>query len=124
AILSDIIIVDQVIKRKLITKLNIEETELVITYVNKIHKYGEKTLYWTSFIVMITAINEFPHLRILIFGGMAAVFAFRTIMKWIVTRESKTYILSSITCVLFILGSVTYGVTDYLHVMEAIVYYR
>src|SRR5699024_11993892 len=94
-------------------KLNIEESDLGKKYVNKLHKYGEGILYWISLIVIMIAVNEFPHLRILIFVGMTAVFAFRTIMKWIYARESKTYLLSAITCVLFILGSVIYGVIDY-----------
>ena len=116
-ILIAILLLDQIINRKLITKLNIEESELDKKYVNKLHKYVEIILYWTSFSVMIIAITEFPHLRILIFVGMAAVLAFRTIMKWMFTRESKTYLLSAITCVLFILGSVTYGVIDYFNVI-------
>ncbi|QUW22682.1 DUF4181 domain-containing protein [Sporosarcina sp. Marseille-Q4063] len=116
-ILIAILILDQFINRKLITKLNIEESELDVKYVNKLHKYGERILYWASFIVMIIAINEFPRLRILIFVSMAAVFAFRTIMKSIFTRESKTYLLSAITCVLFILGLVIYRVTDFFNVI-------
>ncbi|MFD1363264.1 hypothetical protein [Lentibacillus salinarum] len=36
-------------------------------------------------------------------------------MKWIYQKESKTYLLSAITCVLSILGLVTYGVTDYFN---------
>ncbi|HLR52486.1 MAG TPA: DUF4181 domain-containing protein [Candidatus Avamphibacillus sp.] len=114
-ILIAILILDQFINRKLVTKLGIEESELGKKYVNKLHKYGERILYWTSFIVMIIEINEFLNLRILIFVGMTAVFAFRTIMKWIFIRESKTYLLSAITCVLFILGSVIYGVADYFN---------
>lgn len=116
-ILIAILILDQLFNRKLIKELNIEESELDEKYVNKLHKYGERVLYWTSFIMMIIAINEFLHLRILIFVGMAAVFAFRTIIKWTFTRESKTYFLSAITCVLFILGTVVYGVTDYFNVI-------
>lgn len=116
-ILIAILISDQFINRKLITKLNIEDSELDKEYVNKLHKYVERMLYWTSFTLMIKAINEFLHLRILIFVGMAAVFAFRTIMKWIFTRGSKTYLLSAVTCFLFILGSVTYGVIDYFNVI-------
>lgn len=112
-----ILILDQFINRKLIKKLNIEDSVLDEKYVNKIHKYFERILYGTSFIVMIIAINEFLHLRILIFVGMVAVFGFRTIMQWMFTRENKTYLLSAVTCVLFILGSVTYGVTDYFTVI-------
>jgi len=97
--------------------LNIKDSELEKKYVNKLHKNVERLLYSTSFIVMIIAINEFLHLRLLIFVGMASVFAFRTIMKWIYTRESKTYLLSAVTCGLFILGLVTYGVTDYFNVI-------
>lgn len=115
-ILVAILILNIFINRKLIKKLNIEDSELDKKYVNKLHKYVEGILNWTSYIVMIIAIIDFPHLKILIFVSMTAVFAFRTIMEWIFTRESKTYLLSAITCALFILGSVTYGVTDYLNV--------
>src|SRR5699024_10537378 len=52
-ILIAILILDQFINRKLVTKLGIEESELGKKYVNKLHKYGERILYWTSFIVMI-----------------------------------------------------------------------
>lgn len=114
-ILFAILVLDQFINRKLIKKLNIKRSDLGKKYVNKLHNYGEGILYWASFIVMIIAINELPYLRILIFVGMTALFAFRTIMKWIYVRERKTYLLSAITCVLFILGSVTYGVTDYFN---------
>ncbi|WP_212927967.1 DUF4181 domain-containing protein [Oceanobacillus sp. J11TS1] len=44
-----------------------------------------------------------------IFIGMAVMFAFRTIMKWTFARENKTYLLSAVTCGLFIIGSVVYG---------------
>ncbi|WHX28115.1 DUF4181 domain-containing protein [Virgibacillus halodenitrificans] len=108
-ILSVILVLDQLINRKLIKKLSIEESDLGKKYVSKLHKYGEGILYWTSFIVMILTINEFPHLRIFIFIGMTILFAFRTIMKWVYARERKTYLLSAITCVLFILGSISYG---------------
>ncbi|MYL46395.1 DUF4181 domain-containing protein [Virgibacillus halodenitrificans] len=114
-ILFLILVLDQLINRKLIKKLSIEESDLGKKYVSKLHKYGEGILYWTSFVVMILTINEFPHLRILIFVGMTILFAFRTIMKWVYARERKTYLLSAITCVLFILGSVTYGMIGYLN---------
>src|SRR5699024_12460084 len=119
-ILIAILILDQFINRKLVTKLGIEESELGKKYVNKLHKYGERILYWTSFIVMIIEINEFLNLRIFIFVGMTAVFACRTIMKWIFIRESKTYLLTALTCVLFILVSVIYGVADYFNFIYAI----
>ena len=107
-ILIAILILDQIINRKLIRKLNIKESELDKKYVSKLHKYVETILYGTSFIVMILAITEYPHLRIFIFVGMTVVFAFRSIFKWIFTRESKTYLLSAITCTLSILGLLTY----------------
>jgi len=112
-----ILILDQLINRKLIKKLNIEDSDLDLKYVNNLHKYVEGILYWTSFSVMIIAVLEILHLRILIFVGMAVVFAFRTIMQWIFTKESNTYLLSSITCVLFIIGSVTYWISDYFNVI-------
>lgn len=68
-------------------------------------------------ILMIISINEFPDLRILIFVGMVAVFAFRTIMQWIFTKEDKTYFLSAITCGLFTLGSVVFGITNYFNLL-------
>ncbi|AIF45280.1 DUF4181 domain-containing protein [Virgibacillus sp. SK37] len=114
-ILLVIFVLDQFINRKLIKNLNIEESDLGKKYVNKLHKYGEGILYWTSFLVMILTINEFLHFRILIFIGMTILFAFRTIMKWVYEKERKTYLLSAITCVLFILGSVTYGMINYFN---------
>ncbi|MFD1361718.1 DUF4181 domain-containing protein [Lentibacillus salinarum] len=117
AIMIAILVLDHFINRKLITKLNIEESDLGKTYVNKLHKYGEGILYWTSFIVMIIAISDFKYLRIFIFIGMTVVFAFRTIMKWIYAKENKTYLLSATTCALFILGSVIYGVTTYVNII-------
>ncbi len=116
-ILIAILVLDQFINRKLITKLNIEESDLGKKYVNKIHKYGERILYGFSFIVLIIAMNDFPHLRILIFIGMTVLFAFRTGMEWIYARESKTYLLSAITSVLFILGLVIYEVTNYFNLI-------
>ncbi|MFD1928928.1 DUF4181 domain-containing protein [Sporosarcina siberiensis] len=97
--------------------MNIEETDLDKQYVNKLHKHGEIILSGTSIILMIILVTDFPHLRILIFVGMVAVFSFRTIMQWIFTKEDKTYILSAITCVLLILGLVTYGTTNHFNLI-------
>ncbi|WP_339229305.1 DUF4181 domain-containing protein [Oceanobacillus sp. FSL K6-2867] len=113
-ILFSILILDQFINRSLIKKLHIEKAELESKYVNKLHKYGERVLYWSSFIVMIISIQEFHHLRLFIFIGMAILFAFRTIMKWNFMKESKTYFLSAVTCGLFIAGLIVYGVTHYV----------
>ncbi|WP_445326988.1 hypothetical protein [Sporosarcina sp. FSL K6-1508] len=38
--------------------MNIEESELDKIYVNTLHKYVERILSWTSFIVMITNVNQ------------------------------------------------------------------
>ncbi|GAA0416049.1 DUF4181 domain-containing protein [Agaribacter marinus] len=117
SILIAIFILDQFINRSLIKKWDIEIPELERKYVNKLHKYVEKILYCSSFIVMIIAINEFSHLRIFIFISMAVMFAFRTIMKWTFTKESKTYLLSAVTCGLFIVGSIVYGLTHYNEIL-------
>lgn len=112
-----IFILDLLINRKLIKKLHIEQSDLDKEYVNKLHKYGERTLYWTSIIVLIITVSDFPHLRILVFVGITASFAFRMIMQWIYTKEAKTYFLSAVTFVLFTLGSVTYGITSYFNII-------
>lgn len=117
SILFVMIIIDQFINRKLIKKLNIEEPALDEKYVNKLHKFVERILYLSSYIVMILTVNEFPHLRIWVFLGLSAVFGFRTIMEWNFKRGSKIYLLSAITCGLFILGAITYGTIDYFGVI-------
>lgn len=117
AILLIIFILDLLINRKLIKKLHIEQSDLDKEYVNKLHKYGERTLYWTSIIVLIITVSDFPQLRILVFMGITASFAFRMIMQWIYTKEDKTYFLSAVTFVLFTLGSVTYGITSYFNIL-------
>lgn len=94
--------------------MNIKESELDKKYVNKPHKYFEITLYGIIVYVLMLALNQFLYLRMFIFVGMAFLFAFRTIMIWVFDRESETYILSAITCILFILESITYGVTEYV----------
>ncbi|MFD1412264.1 DUF4181 domain-containing protein [Oceanobacillus jeddahense] len=60
--------------------------------------------------VMVIAVYDFPNLRIWIFISMTAMFAFRTIMRWIFTRENKAYLTSAITCGLFIMGAIAYSI--------------
>src|SRR5690625_6915948 len=66
-ILISILVLDHFINKSQIKKWDIEVPELKSRYVNKVHKNGEKILYWVSMIVMILAITEFHHLSILIF---------------------------------------------------------
>jgi hypothetical protein len=112
--MAGILILDQLINRRLIKRLHITEAELEKKYVNNPHKYGEKLLYSISFIVMFFAIYEFHQLRIFIFIGMAALFAFRTLMKWKHAEGNRSYILSSVTCGLFVVGAVVYAVSHVL----------
>ncbi|MFD2629938.1 DUF4181 domain-containing protein [Oceanobacillus kapialis] len=114
-ILICILVLDHFINRRLIKKLPIERSTLEneSKYVNKQHKYGENILYWSSYIVMLFSILEFPSLRIFIFIGVGLVFEFRTYMKWKFTREKKTYLLSAVTCGLFLIGSIVYALLDY-----------
>ncbi|WP_228552403.1 DUF4181 domain-containing protein [Gracilibacillus salitolerans] len=62
---------------------------------------------------MILSISEFHHLRLFIFIGPGIMLAFRTIMKWKFAKQNKTYLLSAITCGLFIIGSIVYGSKHY-----------
>jgi len=113
-ILISILVLDHFINKSQIKKWDIEVPELKNRYVNKLHKYGEKILYWVSMIVMILAITEFHHLRILIFISPGIMFTFRTIMEWIFAKDNKTYLLSAVTSGLFIIGSVVYGILQFL----------
>lgn len=108
-ILIVILVLDQLINRSLIKRENIEVNDQETKYVNMWHKYGEKITYWVTFILMIISINDLHHLRFIIFLGPAILFAFRTFMEWNFARQNKTYLLSTVTFVLFIIGSIVYG---------------
>ncbi|SDN65279.1 DUF4181 domain-containing protein [Alkalicoccus daliensis] len=112
-IIISIVILSIFINKKLINMEYIKESDLKNDYVNKLHKYVEKVLYIVNFIVMILAITDFHHLRPLIFIGPCIMYAFSTIMEWKYARSSKTYYLSAVTCVLFMIGSIIYGVIHY-----------
>ncbi|WP_167263051.1 DUF4181 domain-containing protein [Alkalibacillus almallahensis] len=112
-ILICILILDQLINKNLIKRNSIEQTASRSKYVNKIHKYGELILYGATMIVMVLSVIEFYYLRLLIFIGPGITFAFRTIMKWKFTNQDKTYLLSAVTCGLFMIGSIVYGVFEY-----------
>lgn len=103
-----IFILDRFINKNLIKKLNMEEPEAENKYVNDLHRYGEGILYWITMIVMVISMIDFHYLRFLIFLSGASMFAFRTFMEWKYTRENRSYLLSAVTCGLFILGSIAY----------------
>ncbi|MDT8862789.1 DUF4181 domain-containing protein [Alkalihalobacillus sp. MEB130] len=107
-----IFILDQFINRRLIKRKNIEVPELKFRRVNRIHENGEKILYFVNLLVMIQAIMFSPHLRIFIFIGPGFMFAFRTFMEWKYAADKQTYLLSGVTCGLFIIGSVVFAVID------------
>ncbi|MFC4662723.1 MULTISPECIES: DUF4181 domain-containing protein [Oceanobacillus] len=68
-----ILILNHFVNRYLMKKWEIQIADLGRKYVNRLHKYGERILYLVNLIVMVIAINDFPHLRIWIFIGMATV---------------------------------------------------
>lgn len=116
-ILICILVLDDLINKHQIKKKNIDLSDLEIKYVNKQHEYGEKILNWATMIIMILSITDFHHLRFFIFIGLGITFAFRTLMKWKFANQNKTYLLSAVTCGLFIIGLIVYGL---LHVIEIV----
>jgi hypothetical protein len=108
-ILFCIFIMDQLINRKLIKKMNMEEADLEKRYVNKTHKYVENILHWATLLLIAALISDYHQLRLFIFIVPSLMFAFRAIMKWKYSTDNQTYLLSAVTCVLFIIGSIVYG---------------
>ncbi|MCT2534863.1 DUF4181 domain-containing protein [Aquibacillus koreensis] len=116
-ILICIVILDHLINRHQIKKKKIDVSDLGIKYVNKLHKYGEKTLYWITMIIMILSITDFQQLRLFIFIGPGITFAYRTIMKWKFAKQNRTYLLSAVSCGLFIVGTIVYGLLHYIEMI-------
>ncbi|WP_163580556.1 DUF4181 domain-containing protein [Gracilibacillus saliphilus] len=109
-ILFCIFIMDQLINRKLIKKMNMEEADLEKRYVNKTHKYVENILHWATLLLIPASITgEYHRLRLFLFIVPSLMFAFRAMMKWKFATDNQTYLLSAVTCVLFITGSIVYG---------------
>ncbi|WP_018930702.1 DUF4181 domain-containing protein [Gracilibacillus lacisalsi] len=104
-----IFILDQLINRKLIKKMNIEAADLENRYVNKTHKYVENILHWATLLLIAASISDYHQLRLFLFIVPSLMFAFRAIMKWKFATDNQTYLLSSVTCVLFIMGLIVYG---------------
>lgn len=103
------ILIFSLISNKLLRdKENIKVPDSRGRYVNKIHQYGEQTLYIINLVVVTLAIMDFSHLRVFIFVGFSITFAFSMIMEWKYARENKMYLLSALNCGLFIIGSFTY----------------
>lgn len=90
-------------------KLGIKKPDLENQYVNTVHKYGDKILNWTIIIVIVISITSYPNLRILIFIVPCILYAFSTLMEWSYVKQNKTYLLSAVSCGLFIIGSLVYG---------------
>jgi len=91
-------------------KMNIMKPEIGNEYVNRLHKYGDRVLHLATIIVMVVSITNLPHLRIYIFIVPSILFAFSTLMEWSHVKQNKTYLLSAVSCGLFIIGSVVYGI--------------
>ncbi|SFL90980.1 DUF4181 domain-containing protein [Salibacterium qingdaonense] len=80
-------------------------------YVNKRHKYIDKSLYVMVHIVIVLTLTMFPSYRILIFLLPVLHYAYLAVM-WHRTRipgGRRTYLLSVISAVLFLTGAVLYG---------------
>lgn len=113
SIMFGILIADQLINRFLIKKHIVEAPGLYAEYVNRFHEYAEKILFGVNLAIFILATTDFPHLRLLIFIGLIIIFGFRTLMECIFRKENKLYVLSFVTFVLSIIGSVVYGTYFY-----------
>lgn len=103
-----ILLLDQLINRKLIKKFDIHQSEQGRQYVSDIHKYVENILHIGNLIIIVLAIMDFPELKPLIFLGAAAMFVFRSIMEKNYSETSRKYILSTVTGGLFLLGGAVY----------------
>ena len=108
-ILICIVVSNYILNNILTRKLSIKKRDYENKYVNTLHKYGEIILHWTTIIVMVISITSFPNLRILIFIVPCILFTFSTLMEWSYVKQDKTYLLSAVSCGLFIIGSIVYG---------------
>lgn len=108
-ILICILVSNYVINNILTRKMNIKKRDSQNKYVNTLHKYGEGILHWATIIVIAISITNFQHLRIFIFIVPCIFFAFSTLMEWNYVKKNKTYLLSAVSCGLFIIGSIVYG---------------
>jgi len=108
-ILICILVANYVINNVLTRKLNIKKPDPGNKYVNTLHKYGEGILHWATIIVIVISITNFHHLRIFIFIVPCIFFAFSTLMEWNYVKQNKTYLLSAVSCGLFIIGAIVYG---------------
>ena len=108
-ILICILVSNYIISNALIRKMNIKKSAPGNKYVNTLHKYGEGILHWVTMIVIVMSITNYHHLRIFIFIVPCILFAFSTLMEWNHVKQNKTYLLSAVSCGLFIIGSIAYG---------------
>lgn len=105
-----ILLLDQLINRKLIKKFDIRQSEQGRRYFSDIHKYVENILHISNFIIIVLAVMEFSELMPLIFIGPAVMFVYRSIMERKNLEGSRKYILSAVTGGLFILGAAVYTI--------------
>ncbi len=104
-----------ILRKRLVKRLNMnvnDEEETSKEYVNKLHRYGEKTLNLLVLIIITITIKDYHEFRVFIFISMAALFSFRTYMEWKHIKESQQYLLSGTTIGLCILGAIVYSILD------------
>ncbi|MGY4690792.1 DUF4181 domain-containing protein [Salibacterium sp. K-3] len=78
-------------------------------YINKFHRYMDKSFYVLWLFVVIATINDFYSYRIVIFIVPVLLFAFRTVMWCYTPGGRQTYLLSAVPCALFLTGTGLYG---------------
>ncbi|MDW7672831.1 MAG: DUF4181 domain-containing protein [Bacillota bacterium] len=92
------------IRKSMITRFKLEDTELIYRPENSIHRWGEILLIagLLAFLFVFGFIFDQrlePHYFI---GALGIFFAFRALMEWIFDRSSRRYtlsILDSLTCI-------------------------
>ncbi|MEK5068638.1 DUF4181 domain-containing protein [Sporosarcina sp. FSL K6-1508] len=112
-ILICILVSNYVINNVLTRKMHIKKRDSPNKYINTLHKYGEGILHWATIIVMVISITNYHHLRIFIFIVPCILFTFSTLMEWNYAKQNKTYLLSAVSCGLFIIGSIVYRLIYY-----------
>lgn len=112
-ILAVVMVVDQIISRFWLQKKYPDRRNPDEKFLNRLHKYGERTIYVIAVIVSILAISALPQLRPTIFIGMGLLFVFRAAMERRYAASPGSYIHSVITSSLMITGGLIYTVFFY-----------
>lgn len=114
-IMFSLLFLHLIIRKRLVKSLNIninDEDESSEEYVNKLHRYGEKTLNLLVLTIVTITIIDYHEFRVFIFISMAALFSFRTYMEWKHIKGSQQYLLSATSIGLCILCAIVYSILD------------